>query len=263
MPRALGGSLGASKARDRAGTKTSDHTGDPFLDDFLGEVMDPKSRQKELTQLNIINQFKGLIRNIENCSLTELLEQVDIADSDYLEMGKLWRKLGSLDEAASLRQTDQFIYVSNLLQFLGRVNHIFKVNKLGLEKMMEMNIPVMGFYYGITAQQIDDFEEETDSEAEEQDDLDPDMVLKVHRLDVTLALLKETPIMSQPGYPEFQKRELLRAIKDHLHMRYPTRELLDDYIVFNTNSLPEKVVDTIICPAELSSKRKKSIFQKS
>ena len=114
-------------------------------------------------------------------------------------MGKLWRKLGSEDEAASLRQTDQFIYLSNLLQFLGRVNHIFKINKLGLEKLMEMNIPVMGFYYGITSQQIDDFEEETDSEADEkEDDLDPDMVLKVHRLDVTLALLKDGFLYNSP-----------------------------------------------------------------
>ena len=45
---------------------------------------------------------------------------------------------------ASLRQKDQFIYLCDLVNLCERTNHIFRIKKLDREKILKMDIPVMG-----------------------------------------------------------------------------------------------------------------------
>ena len=49
-----------------------------------------------------------------------------------------------IDINASLRQKDQFIYLCDLVNLCERTNHIFRIKKLDREKILKMDIPVMG-----------------------------------------------------------------------------------------------------------------------
>ncbi|CAG5099121.1 Oidioi.mRNA.OKI2018_I69.XSR.g16270.t2.cds [Oikopleura dioica] len=108
MPKALGGAIGANKARDRLGTKNSN--GDFYEDDT--DSMTNKLKDKQLNVLGIMRKLGG--KQDENCTLEELLFDLGMSEDQFLIFGEIWRKYGRRDEAASLRQRDQFIFLKDL-----------------------------------------------------------------------------------------------------------------------------------------------------
>ena len=69
------------------------------------------------------------------------------------------------DENASLRQRDQFIYLSDLMRLCCQTNHIFQVKNLDKNKILRMDIPIMGFHFTqgrSTFSSIEDSDEEPD-----------------------------------------------------------------------------------------------------
>ncbi|CAG5099120.1 Oidioi.mRNA.OKI2018_I69.XSR.g16270.t1.cds [Oikopleura dioica] len=121
MPKALGGAIGANKARDRLGTKNSNvsksssdyskvHQSDFYEDDT--DSMTNKLKDKQLNVLGIMRKLGG--KQDENCTLEELLFDLGMSEDQFLIFGEIWRKYGRRDEAASLRQRDQFIFLKDL-----------------------------------------------------------------------------------------------------------------------------------------------------
>jgi len=162
--------------------------------------------QNVLQQLKVVNQLRRLNKAGEEMTWVNLLEYMGITEDDYLEYGRIWREFGGEDPSASLRQKDQFIFLDNLPQLCEKVKHIFRLNidEFTEKEIANMDIPIMEFSYGE----------------------------KVHRSDVTYALFNLTPLMKDMG-PDFEteKKRLDNQILEHLLKRYPTRELMNDYVV--------------------------------
>lgn len=221
MPKALGGAIGANKARDRLGTKNSNS--DFYEDDTDSldlavlsveelEADDPTRAR----QLEVINQIRGLIKSTEELSWLELLEHVGISEDEYLQYGAIWRDIAEADHSASLRQKDQFIFLDDLKDLCERTRHIFKIPNLDSDKIARLDIPVMSFHFGD----------------------------KVHRLDVTKALLIEAvdqmmDLLNRDN--ELEKRKIYFQIEEHLKRRYPTRELMCQYEIYKSSLQPADV----------------------
>jgi len=165
------------------------------------ETMDPD----QFKQLKVVNQLRRLNKAGEEMTWVNLLEYMGITEADYLEYGKIWRELGGEDPSASLRQKDQFIFLMDLKELCNRAKHIFSIDEFTDETVAKMEIPVMEFSYGE----------------------------KVHRSDVTYALFNQTPLMQDMGKNQnydAEKKRLDNQIVEHLLKRYPTRELMNEYV---------------------------------
>merc|ERR1739838_809740 len=105
----------------------------------------------------------------------------------------------------------------DLKELCNRVKHIFSSKQKSIddftdETVAKMEIPVMEFSYGE----------------------------KVHRSDVTYALFNQTPLMQDMGRNQnydAEKKRLDNQIVKHLLKRYPTRELMNEYVVETTLTL--------------------------
>ena len=142
-------------------------------------------------------------------------------------------------KAASLRQRDQFIFLKDLPALVCEVGKsCFGIKESTSERFVSrLDLPVMGFYYGYTGldetgqldeqlmvqqaptpsffQRIclklrgapacahsEDEESDAESTVEDEDEVDSDLILKVHRLDVSMFLLKE-----KQSYKDMNERD--------------------------------------------------------
>lgn len=293
MARSLGGTIGANKARDRLGTKNSNISsdgsrnyckGDFYEDDT--DSMTNKLKDKQLNVLGIMRKLGG--KTDENCSLEELLFDLGMSEDQFLLFGEIWRKYGGRDDAASLRQRDQFIFLKDLPALVCEVGKsCFGIKESASERFVSrLDLPVMGFYYGYTGldetgqfdeqlmvqqaptpsffQQIclklrgapacaysEDEESDAESTAGDEDEVDSDLILKVHRLDVTMFLLKEKKSFKDMN--ERDQRSMERSLHERLSLRWPTRELLDSYVTYNVRSLPEALQASIFPRMKMTS----------
>ena len=100
-----------------------------------------------------------------------------------------------------------------------------------------MNLPVMGFYFGCRERDEIDVNENMPlldqrkslSDEKEDDDVEVDEVidewnlaLKVHRLDVTMALMRETPLMEQMTSDSEKRKEWL-SLEYHCNISFYTK----------------------------------------
>ena len=108
-----------------------------------------------------------------------------------------------------MRQTDQLIYLADLLTLLNNIHYIFHLPKIEKDRLVKMNIPIMGFRTCRKSR----------------------LTFKVHRFDVTKALLLASPILTGIAKKtELTKVSLRRSTgmtndlgeKCHSKISYPT-----------------------------------------
>ncbi|CBY11371.1 unnamed protein product [Oikopleura dioica] len=95
-------------------------------------------------------------------SLMDILAEVNISEAKYLRFGSVWREIASRDKLASCRKVDQFIFYSDLYDFVIRLDRSWKMGETRMEDVYNWDFPVMGLTTG----------------------------LKVHRMDFTLACIR-------------------------------------------------------------------------
>ncbi|CAG5080393.1 Oidioi.mRNA.OKI2018_I69.PAR.g9571.t1.cds [Oikopleura dioica] len=153
-------------------------------------------------------------------TLMEVLAEVNISEAKYLRFGTIWREIAARDKLASCRKVDQFIFYSDLYDFVIRLDRSWKMGETKIEDVYNWDFPVMGLTTG----------------------------LKVHRMDFTLACIRETgsiefttqeDIAIREGHllqkstdlGDQSRRNYIKRVQKHLFDRFPTRACMECYIV--------------------------------